>query len=70
MLLEEGPVGVDGVGTPCVLPVAVLAELRDPRARLAHQLTVRMTLYELAVGVDRVRPFGSAPILLLPATAP
>jgi hypothetical protein len=70
MLLKEVAIGINRVRATGVLPVAILAELRDAHMRLAHQLAVRMALNEVIVGFDGVGRFGGAPILLLPAAAP
>jgi hypothetical protein len=50
-----------------MLPVAILAKLRDTRTRLRRELTLRMPLNELTVSLDRVSGLRRAPILLLAA---
>jgi hypothetical protein len=67
MLRNEVAVRVHRVRAPGVLPIAVLAKLRDAHARLRRKLAFRMPLNELTVSLDRVGRFRRPPILLLAA---
>jgi hypothetical protein len=67
MLRNEFAVCIHGVRATGVLPVLVLAKLRDARASLGRKLALRMPLNELAVPFDRVGRFRRPPILLFPA---
>jgi hypothetical protein len=67
MLRKKGAVRIHRVRAAGTLPIAILAKLHDPCARLRHQLALRMPLNELTVSSDRVSRFRRAPILLLAA---
>jgi hypothetical protein len=67
MLRNELAVCVHGVCAAGVLPIAILAELQNARARLRRQLTLRMPLNEMTVRLDGVGGLRRAPILLLAA---
>jgi hypothetical protein len=67
MLRKKVTVRPHRVRAAGALPIAILAKLRDPGARLCHELAFRMALNELAIPVDGVGRFRGAPILLLAA---
>jgi hypothetical protein len=69
MLCDELAVGIHGVGAAGMLPIPVLAELHDSRARLGRKLALRMSLNEMTVRLDRVGRFRRPPVLLLAAAA-
>jgi hypothetical protein len=68
MLRNKFPIRINRVGAASTLPIAVFAKLSNARARLRHELAVRMPLYKLPVAVDGVGRLRGAPILLLAAT--
>src|SRR5205814_6926002 len=59
---------INRVGAASTLPISVFAKLSNARARLRHELALRMPLYKLPVAVDGVGRLRGAPILLLAAT--
>jgi hypothetical protein len=67
MLRNEVAICAHSVRAAGMLPVAILAKLRDTRTRLRRELTLRMPLNELTVSLDRVSGLRRAPILLLAA---
>jgi hypothetical protein len=67
MLRDEIAVRIHSVRTTGVLPIAILAQLRDAHARLRRKLAFRMPLDEVTVSLDRVGALRRAPILLLAA---
>jgi hypothetical protein len=69
MLAYELTVRIDRIRATSMLPIAILPQLSNPRARLPDQLTFRVVFDELTVGLEGVGGFGCTPILLLTAAA-
>ncbi len=67
MLRNEFPVRIHRVSAAGPLPIAVFSQLSKARARLRHELTLRVPLDESTVTVDGVGRLRGAPILLLAA---
>jgi len=67
MLRQKIPIRVRRIGGARLLPVALFRKLRDPRAGLGGELTVRMVVEKLAVAFDRIGGFRGPLVLLLAA---